>query len=99
MTTEQSDIDYIRKYLKIHVTNAIEQMSDSQLEVLIKDPLKDFITIQIPQSNQSRPLLPVDVRAMMETNGYNFASPEEWAEFINGLRHSEIQHSITGDKS
>jgi hypothetical protein len=48
---------------------------------------------------QSRPLLPVDVRAMMETNGYNFASPEEWAEFINGLCHSEIQHRITGDKS
>jgi hypothetical protein len=48
---------------------------------------------------QSRPLLPVDVRAMMETNGYNFASPEEWADFINGLRHSEIQHSITGDES
>jgi FKBP-type peptidyl-prolyl cis-trans isomerase (trigger factor) len=52
MTTEQSDMDYLREYLKIQVTNAIEQMSDSQLEVLIKDPLKDFITIQLPQSNQ-----------------------------------------------
>jgi hypothetical protein len=48
---------------------------------------------------QSRPLLPVDVRAMMDENGYSDASPQEQADFINGIRHSEIHHEITGDKS
>jgi hypothetical protein len=46
---------------------------------------------------RSRPLPPGSVREMMDNNGYNSASPQEQADFINGVRHSENQHGITGD--
>ena len=44
---------------------------------------------------QRKPLTRDQVKAMMVENGYDQASPQERADFINGLRHGEVAHGIT----
>ncbi len=48
-----------------------------------------------PQPARQEPLTRDQVKAMMVENGYDNASPQERADFINGLRHGEVAHGIT----
>lgn len=43
------------------------------------------------------PLTREAVRKIMSENGYDMASPQERSDFINGLRHGEHAHGITGE--
>lgn len=43
---------------------------------------------------QRKPLTRDQVKAMMVENGYDQASPQERADFINGIRHGEAAHGI-----
>ena len=40
------------------------------------------------------PLTRGHVKEIMTKNGYNTASPQERADFINGIRHAEAAHGI-----
>ncbi|WP_212646488.1 hypothetical protein [Delftia sp. PE138] len=46
-----------------------------------------------------KPLPPARVDELMAEAGYLGASAESRADFINGLRHAETAHSITGGSS
>lgn len=42
------------------------------------------------------PMTREQVKSMMNDNGYTNASPQECADFINGIRHAERHHGIVG---
>lgn len=41
------------------------------------------------------PLTRAQVNGLLESAGYYMASPQENADFINGIRHAEMAHGIT----
>lgn len=45
---------------------------------------------------QHRPLTREQVKGLMTEAGYDTASPQERADFINGIRHGEAAHGIKG---
>lgn len=50
------------------------------------------------QPQQERgPMTREQVRGLMETVGYEAATPQEKADFINGIRHAERHHGIRKD--
>lgn len=52
-----------------------------------------------PQPVAREPLSRERVRDLMIGAGYDGASAQERADFINGLRHAEHAHGITGDSN
>lgn len=51
-----------------------------------------------PQPAQpSKPLTREQVREICEVSGYDKATMQERADFINGIRHAEAAHGIKGD--
>ncbi len=45
------------------------------------------------------PLTREQVNGILSGSGYDTATAQERADFINGIRHSEIAHGITGEKN
>lgn len=45
-------------------------------------------------AQQYKPLTAKEVRGLCDSAGYDTATPEERADFINGIRHGELAHGI-----
>lgn len=52
---------------------------------------------QEPPQQERGPMTREQVRGLMETVGYEAATPQEKADFINGIRHAERHHGIRKD--
>jgi hypothetical protein len=50
---------------------------------------------QPAQTAQREPLTAEQAKTLMIEASYGFATPQEQADFLNGMRHAEIAHGIT----
>lgn len=55
---------------------------------------EDQIAQPAPQPEQRKPMTREQVKGLMKSAGYDMAKPQEWADFINGIRHAERHHGI-----
>lgn len=49
---------------------------------------------QEPPQQERKPMTREQVKGLMKTVGYEAATPQEKADFINGIRHAERHHGI-----
>jgi hypothetical protein len=88
MTKEEREVNMTKE------ERAVMQQSFDTLSDMDQCLIKRFF-----RELEMKPMTPKHIKTMMINNGYETVSLQEQVDFMNGIRHAEIYHGITGDKS
>ena len=72
-------------------------MSKAQFDNCLPKNRVDFDVPLYARPQAREPLTREQVKALTKETGYDTASRQERADFINGIRHAEAAHGIKGD--
>ena len=86
---------------RMHAENErlLAQIHKLEMDALDLASENSILKRQDSELEARKPLPPARVDELMAESGYLGASAESRADFINGLRHGEAAHGITGGSS
>jgi hypothetical protein len=81
----------------LHLLDSIHELEMQVLDLASENSI--LKRAETDELEARKPLPPARVDELMAEAGYLRASAESRADFINGLRHGEVAHGITGGSS
>ncbi|MGC4396032.1 hypothetical protein [Hydrogenophaga sp. T2] len=87
MSTQQL-IEQARRVIEFCEQDALDLLEADEIENLLRQLAAELERLE------RKPLTRAEVKNIIADAGYSEASPQERADFINGIRHAERAHHI-----